>query len=427
MTDIVVIGGGIGAWHCVHELLEASKKQKGLKITAVLGNPFYEFNLAAGVFLTDPEAHSKYVSADPAFFQQKGVNYIFEPAKKIDPERKTVSFEHHSPLAYKACVIATGSKMPLVITTPGFTFQERHKEVKDVYAAIKQQGAVVLNGAGMVGVEMAGDIRARNPEKTIYLISRAGKVLSNSHPPERQDEVMKVLSDKRIEVIHGEVPEEFDQPRLEAGEISIKLKQGGEKKIAFCLFMPCFYQRPNTQMLDDTQGVLNEKKQLIVNNTLQSVKHPELFGVGVSTEVIVKHPVSMRTVAQAKTCARNAACLVEGKKTKPHEDKEGMMMDKPMNIKIGHGAGGYLLWESGSPFDIMCCLCIKAGFPFCPPPCCWCCMPGCACAFGTCCKENGGEPAARCLLGGMLPMLMGSHGFKGVGKIKDVPVQKKME
>ena len=88
----------------------------------------------------------------------------------------------------------------------------------------------------------------------------------------------------------------------------------------------------------------------------------------------------------------------------------------PMNIKIGHGVGGYLIWnEPDPPMNVCCCQPCGGGFPFCPPPCFWPCLPGCATTCGYCCGDSKGEGGARMMLAAA-PMMAETHGYKGIGK-----------
>lgn len=56
-------------------------------------------------------------------------------------------------ISYKALILATGSKSPLITPSPGMSLSERISEVKAVGAALSKAKTVVFNGAGLVGVE----------------------------------------------------------------------------------------------------------------------------------------------------------------------------------------------------------------------------------------------------------------------------------
>ena len=99
-----------------------------------------------------------------------------------------------------------------------------------------------------------------------------------------------------------------------------------------------------------------------------------------------------------------------------------------MNVKIGHGPGGHMIWHGlPGPAKVCCCQCCNGGFPFCPPPCCWCCIPGCSGACGTCGKPAEGEGPAIFMPNLMGKMFTTNHGFKTLGDYgSEVPKQAKM-
>lgn len=410
-----------------HAIDEARKK--GMKVTACMGNPFLEFPMAACPFLVRPETHSKWVCADPESWKMKGVDYVFDKVTEVDPDTKTIKFSNpaNEALTYKVLIVATGSKMPLIIPNPGDSLEQRVDQVKQAGAAIARAQTVVCSGAGLVGLEMAGDIRAAHPfettKKRIVLLSRDGGVLRTTHPPEWQERVKKVLDKMNIEVVQGSIPTDFTvEPKLEAGGLNL---DSGEM-LKYDVFIPCFALRPNTDFFDGSR-LLNERNQIETNECLQSKAYPDIFGVGVTSIPLLGHPVSARMTAQAKTCVKNALHVLEGKAVVPHVDKESPPPSAlPMTVKIGHGKGGYMIWdEQGFPCPVKCCCCTwcHGGFPFCPPPCCWCCAKGCPSCCGSCGGPAEGEAAAVFMLEFMLPKFMGPHLYKGAGK---APQQLKM-
>eukprot|EP00971_Amphidinium_carterae_P017397 342931-Amphidinium_carterae.1 len=56
LTDIAVIGGGMSSLHTVEECA----KNKSVKVTAIFGNNFLEFPMAAAIILADPSEHPKW-------------------------------------------------------------------------------------------------------------------------------------------------------------------------------------------------------------------------------------------------------------------------------------------------------------------------------------------------------------------------------
>ena len=412
--DIAVIGGGIAGMHAI----KAAAKIKGLQVAAVFANPFIEFSMGAAEFLCDHKRHSDYICGRPESWQVKGVRYIFEPVTEIDPAAKTIKFASGN-LTYRAVIVCTGSRMPLIMPQPGVSAAARVAEVKKVSDAIGAAQTVVFNGSGTIGVEMAGDCRAKHPNKRIVLLSRDGSVLAKSHPPEMQKRVLDVLTRVlKVEVVKGSAPRDWLEPRFEAGSIPIS-GNDDTSEIAFDFYMPTFAQGVRNEPLDG----LDERGLIDVNECLQSKKHPTLFGTNTTNLELKGHPITSRVKAAATTAVRNAELVINGKPPTAHKDSEPPTpLPRPMNIKIGHGKGGYMIWdtEQYDPCMKLCVFCTpcKCGFPFWPPVCCWCCAPGCSHACGVCCGEAEGEGAAI-LMPCLLRAMMKDKGFKGAGLMPD--------
>lgn len=218
----------------------------------------------------------------------------------------------------------------------------------------------------------------------------------------------------------------FSDAILTGGRVPL---DGGET-LDFDVFMPCFAAGPNTSFLVSSKSnFLDSRGALVTNDCLQSTAHPEVFGVGITTTKVPGHPVSSRITAQSKHCASEAVAVIEGKEPKTFKDKEAPTpLPHPMNVKIGHGPGGYMIWSGlPGPAKVCCCQCCNGGFPFCPPPCCWCCIPGCSGACGTCGKPSEGEGPAIFMPNLMHKMFTTNHGFKTLGDYgSEVPKQAKM-
>eukprot|EP00403_Amphidinium_massartii_P011975 CAMPEP_0178424244 /NCGR_PEP_ID=MMETSP0689_2-20121128/28109_1 /TAXON_ID=160604 /ORGANISM="Amphidinium massartii, Strain CS-259" /LENGTH=423 /DNA_ID=CAMNT_0020045873 /DNA_START=74 /DNA_END=1345 /DNA_ORIENTATION=+ len=409
-TDIAVIGGGLSSLHAIEECA----KEKNVKVTAILGNNFLEFPMSAAIILADPDDHKNWVCGNPKTFEVKGVNYVYGAVADVDATSKIITTVNGQSIQYKVLIVATGSKSPLLQPTPGASLAERFAEVKEAAAAIKAAQTVVVYGTGLVSIEIAGDIRARNPEKRIIMVSRDGTVLG-SEAPELRARVQPVLEKMKIEVMKGTAPDEYLEPKLTAG--TVPLSNGLVSELSYDVWIPGFAQGPNTHFLKES-GALDARGRLEVNESLQSTKFREIFGAVVTTVPLGGHPISSRATAQAKTCAKNALLALKGAPAQKHVDKEGPPpMKGPMNVKIGHGKGGYLVWNNLGPGNLLCCMPCGGGFPFCPPPCCWCCAPGCATCLGTCGGKPESESASIFMYKFLLPKFLGAHGYKGAGEM----------
>ena len=282
---------------------------------------------------------------------------------------------------------------------------------------------------------MCGDFRIQNGYGAkVILLSRSGKVLDSdfgdkAHTPDAGvvTKVTNILKDKfQVDVKQGSVSDpKFSDPILSPG--TLKLDDGST--LDFDVYIPCYPLGPNTSSLVSSKSdLLDPRGALVTNECLQSTAHPEVFGVGITTIKLFGHPVSSRITAASQHCARQAAAVIEGKQPQVFKDKGAPPpMSHPMNVKIGHGPGGYMIWTSlPGPAKVCCCQCCNGGYPCCPPPCCWCCIPGCSGACGTCGSPLEGEGPAKLMIH-LLAKFPPAHGFKGLGDYgAEVPTQAKM-
>ena len=65
-------------------------------------------------------------------------------------------------------------------TTDSLSFKNKLKEKQ---SAIREAKTILIVGGGPVGVELAGEIKAQYPDKTVKLVHGQSKLLNNSHPP----------------------------------------------------------------------------------------------------------------------------------------------------------------------------------------------------------------------------------------------------
>lgn len=436
--DVAVVGAGLGAFHAAEELA----KSKNTKVAFIYGYTFQEWVMAAAIFLNNPDEHQKWTCGVPEKWKQKwpNVQYFLSSVESIDCDKKEIKLMNKGPdagavISYKAVILATGSKSPLLTPAPGMSLTERVAEVRACGQALKSAKTVVFNGSGLVGVEMCGDFRIQNGYGAkVILLSRSGKVLDSdfgdkAHTPDAGvvTKVTNILKDKfQVDVKQGSVSDpKFSDPILSPG--TLKLDDGST--LDFDVYIPCYPLGPNTSSLVSSKSdLLDPRGALVTNECLQSTAHPEVFGVGITTIKLFGHPVSSRITAASQHCARQAAAVIEGKQPQVFKDKGAPPpMSHPMNVKIGHGPGGYMIWTSlPGPAKVCCCQCCNGGYPCCPPPCCWCCIPGCSGACGTCGSPPEGEGPAKLMIH-LLAKFPPAHGFKGLGDYgAEVPTQAKM-
>ena len=121
--DVAVVGAGPVAFDAV-ELL--AKKAKKTKVAFIFGYTFREFGMAAAIFLNNPAEHEKWVCGVPEKWKAKweNVQYFLSSVETIDCDKKEIKLMEKGPdagkvISYKAVILATGSKSPLMTQNLG--------------------------------------------------------------------------------------------------------------------------------------------------------------------------------------------------------------------------------------------------------------------------------------------------------------------
>ncbi|KAK6905565.1 hypothetical protein I203_106395 [Kwoniella mangroviensis CBS 8507] len=101
-------------------------------------------------------------------------------------------FEGSNEIPFFRCVIATGASQPLP-TMPGWNQTETEfiESLKAAQRDVEEAKKVVIVGGGAVGVEIAGEIAAHHPDKSVTLVHKAYGLLSPTPPDEIQGKVQK--------------------------------------------------------------------------------------------------------------------------------------------------------------------------------------------------------------------------------------------
>ena len=130
------------------------------QVAFIYGYTFQEWVMAAAIFLNNPDEHQKWTCGVPEKWKQKwpNVQYFLSSVESIDCDKKEIKLMNKGPdagavISYKAVILATGSKSPLLTPAPGMSLTERVAEVRACGQALKSAKTVVFNGSGLVGVE----------------------------------------------------------------------------------------------------------------------------------------------------------------------------------------------------------------------------------------------------------------------------------
>jgi apoptosis-inducing factor 2 len=180
MKDIIVLGGSYAGVSTAHRLLKQAGKMHAFKITMVSPNSDLYWNMASprGVLpnqLKDEDLFQP-IAAGFAQYPVGCFEFILGAAKAVDLEAKTVEVsgpDGHRSLGYDLLILATGSR-----TKDGSPFKALNsteatkRAVHDMQIRIGKAQSIVIAGAGVTGIEIAGELGYRyGKEKQVVLVS----------------------------------------------------------------------------------------------------------------------------------------------------------------------------------------------------------------------------------------------------------------
>ena len=187
---VVVLGGGYAGIQVARPLDDLAD--------VVLVEPKDDFvhNVAALRALVDPAWLERIYLPYTGLLGRGRV--IKDRAVKADADR--VVLASGAELFPDYLVLATGSGYPFPakpdLADPDLTSTEAaHAKVRNTHAALAGAGRVLLLGAGPVGIELAGEIKAVWPGKQVTLVDVAGDVLGERYRPDLKAELRRQLTD----------------------------------------------------------------------------------------------------------------------------------------------------------------------------------------------------------------------------------------
>jgi len=379
----VIIGAGMSGRETAKHLLATRAETT---ITFIEANKFYEADVTAPFALANKEYYHSNLSSPQHNLQIEGCTYVNGIVTAI--ERTGDSFVvivgGHDDIVADCVVVATSFAHPLTKPAVGVTWSERLEELDSFRKAIAEADNVLVAGGGIVGCEVAGNVRdmlLKQSAKVIHVAS--GKQLLTDQFSSRE---RKMLTDyaknlDRLELVLEDRVDGQSEAKVEKNA-SYQLKSG--KTVIADVFIPSFASFRTSFLPEEA---VNHKGEVKVDKkNLMSVAMPNMFAVGCNDNGEMCAIPKINN--QAVTVAKNIANIVKGTgETFVH--KEGMPVIQAELVALyGKGYGQINNDESKWLGQ----LCFACGFPF---PCCLApCVPMCGLCGFICSRSKGGNVPA---------------------------------
>jgi len=297
---VVVVGGGYGGVTVAKALDETT--------SVVLVEPRDEFmhNIAALRALVDPSWLPR------IFLPYAGLlaagRVVRDRAVLVEPGRVVTASGAEIPADF--VVLASGSTYPFPAKSDLADAERSAEQIRTAHRALTEADRVLLVGAGPVGIELAGEIRAVWPDKSIVLMDERPELLGGPFMPELRVELGRQLEALGVELVLGSPL--VEPPPTEPGQLAtftVATRSGSE--LTADIWFRCYGVVPNSDYLGDALSPSRRADGFVeVGPTLQVRGQTTVFALGDLSTADAKMAGFARR--QAAVVAANITALASG-------------------------------------------------------------------------------------------------------------------
>lgn len=223
-----------------------------------------------------------------------------------------VELESGQTIAADYVVLATGSTVPYPAKIDVMDTEGAKKQIRATREALATAPRVLLVGAGPVGLELAGEIKAAWPDKAVTLVERTQNLASGEFPDEFHASLRAQLDELGVQVLVGTTLREL--PPSAPGEpetFTVTTETGS--KITADIWFACYGATVNTDYLaEEMAAVRQPDNRVAVTPELLVVGQDTIFAIG---DVTAVPEMKMARLAQkhADVVAANIRASIEGR------------------------------------------------------------------------------------------------------------------
>ena len=297
---VVVIGGGYGGVNVAKALDDVAD------VVLVEPKDTFVHNVASLRALVDPSWLPRIHLPYDRLLASGQV--IRDRAAKADLGRVTLASGQQLLADY--IVLATGSAYPFPAKSDLDLAEAARGKMRAAHAALSGAGRVLLIGAGPVGIELAGEIKAVWPGKQVTLIDMADDVLGERFRPDLKAELRRQLRGLGVELLLSS-PLRQDPP-VPPGELrafTVVTRAGAE--VTADIWFRCHGVVPASDYLvGELASARTPDGFVAVAPTLQVVGQDRVFAVGDVSAA--DHNMAGIAGRQAQVAAGNIRALITG-------------------------------------------------------------------------------------------------------------------
>ena len=297
---VVVIGGGYGG--------VALAKALDPDVDVVLVEPKDAFvhNIGALRALVEPAFLPKIFMPYDRLLANGRV--VRDRAVEVTPHRVVLASGEAITADY--VVLATGSTYPFPAKSDAHDAADAIDNYRAAYTELTHAKRVLLVGAGPVGIELAGEIVAKWPDKHVTILDLADDVLGGKFRADLRAELRRQLVDLGVELVLGEGLREL--PPTAANELAtFTVTTNTGRDISADIWFQCFGVSPVSDYLSDDLAAARRSDGFVeVGPALQVAGHDNVFAIGDVSTADAK--MAGMAGMQAKLVAENILKMVNG-------------------------------------------------------------------------------------------------------------------
>ncbi|MFG2961524.1 FAD-dependent oxidoreductase [Streptomyces sp. NPDC048291] len=271
---VVVIGGGYGG--------SAAAKALDDVADVVLVEPKDAFFHAVGALraVVDPEFLPRVFFPYDKLLTNGRV--VRDRAVRVEPGRVTLASGEE--IAADYIVLATGSGYPFPAKSDVDDTAAAQLKYRQAHAALRAADRVLLLGAGPVGLEFAGEIKAAWPRKKVVIVDPAADILGGYEPGLRE-EIRRQLTALDVRLVLGTALKE-NPPTAPGEHGTFHVTTVSDVDITADIWFRCFGVVPSTAYL---AAALTDARlasgEVAVTDTLQVKGQDTVFALGDITDI----------------------------------------------------------------------------------------------------------------------------------------------
>jgi len=337
---VVVLGAGIaGATFAKKLIYQTTQRQCDITVIDLRFVHVMKCAAARAVALGERFAYRVAIPNQELVPPSRG-QVIHKKVDKILTDRNTVVLEDGGVIPYDILICATGAVNKSVCepTLKLRTTRDVVKWYKHWHEQIQKNKNIAILGAGVVGTELAAEIKYHNPDKIVSLISNDQVLIDGGSPavlPGFNKKLKLKLDKLGVRIYLGQKPTNLTEKDFKGRcylDTATTIKTSKGNRIEADLVLLCNGKTLNNKMYPPEW--LNGLGQLVVCDTLQLNVNPNVFAIGdVNSANVNKQAYT--AIKQADLAAKNVKSLIQSKQMKSYSPPSFTYLSLPTGRDTG--------------------------------------------------------------------------------------------